>query len=309
MPEKLVAVIMLNWNRVNDTIACIKSILAGDYKNLKFFVVDNGSNDKNEVGQIIKAFEDISVLSLPDNLGFTGGMNAGIKYVMEKFPEIDYFMILDNDMIVDSKCVSSAISVLDSEHDVDVIGAAVYNFNGELQYSAANINFWVNVVLPTSYYFKSKYNETKRFTVTYLSFWCSFVRREVFDVVGLFSDFFIAWDDVDFSWRITKKGMKMIYLPKSKVFHKDTILNNGSGKLQYYGTRNKFIVAQRILPKWQYWLFLLYMFTINLAGLTVYYILVDRNIRRLKHFYKGVDDGYFYACMEESLRSYQDTSV
>ncbi|MCK4725373.1 MAG: glycosyltransferase, partial [Anaerolineales bacterium] len=41
----LVAVVIVNWERPEDTIHCIRSVLASNYPNFEIILVDNGSSD------------------------------------------------------------------------------------------------------------------------------------------------------------------------------------------------------------------------------------------------------------------------
>ena len=55
--EPLVAIIILNWNGADDTLACIASLQKLSYRNNKIVVVDN-SSDGNDIKQIQSAFGD-----------------------------------------------------------------------------------------------------------------------------------------------------------------------------------------------------------------------------------------------------------
>lgn len=76
MHSDVVAVI-LNWNCAEDTVRCLRSVLSGDSVP-EVVVVDNGSDD-HSVDVLKQCADPFSLLTLEDNLGFAGGMNAGIR--------------------------------------------------------------------------------------------------------------------------------------------------------------------------------------------------------------------------------------
>ena len=46
------------------------------------------------------------------------------------------------------------------------------------------------------------------------------IRPVAFDVVGLWDErFFIYYDDVDWSWRASRRGLRLLYLPSVRVKH------------------------------------------------------------------------------------------
>ena len=47
-------------------------------KDAKIYVIDNGSND-NSVNFLKSSFTEVNIIELPNNLGFAGGYNEGLK--------------------------------------------------------------------------------------------------------------------------------------------------------------------------------------------------------------------------------------
>jgi len=67
------------------------------YPNLKILLVDNGSDD-HDGEQLKQQFDDITLLRLAENFGFSGGCNAGIDYGLDK--QSDFVWLLNNDAVV-----------------------------------------------------------------------------------------------------------------------------------------------------------------------------------------------------------------
>ncbi len=93
-----VALVVLNWNGREDTLRCLDSLALVDYPSLEVLVVDNGSSD-GTVEAVRAAHPAVSVLELGDNLGYTGGNNAGLQWALAR--PYDLVGVLNNDTVVD----------------------------------------------------------------------------------------------------------------------------------------------------------------------------------------------------------------
>src|SRR5438309_331081 len=116
-PRPKVAIVVLNWNGWRETIEGLESVRRLIYPNYQVIVVDNGSTDgsvdqlRGWMGQ--KGLADDSVDELrvrpqpqdakwvlvanPDNLGFSDGVNVGIKRALAAPSPPEYVFLLNND--------------------------------------------------------------------------------------------------------------------------------------------------------------------------------------------------------------------
>ena len=77
-----VAVVVLNWNGLDDTRACVRSLLAQGYGNCAVHVVDNGS-DNAEAEVLEREFVGAAEIHRnAHNLGFTGGHNILLRSLL-----------------------------------------------------------------------------------------------------------------------------------------------------------------------------------------------------------------------------------
>ena len=81
--DKLVAIILVNYNGYRDTVNCVHSILLSEYKNYKIIVVDNASTNNEELKKDKFLNENTDLLFLDKNIGFSGGNNRGIEYAQK----------------------------------------------------------------------------------------------------------------------------------------------------------------------------------------------------------------------------------
>src|SRR5712692_5325720 len=86
-------IIVLHFGNPEITKACIRSIKKNVSEFEQIVVVDN--NVLN-----LKATKNVVVIKNKKNLGYAGGMNAGIRYALSK--KADYLLLLNNDTLVES---------------------------------------------------------------------------------------------------------------------------------------------------------------------------------------------------------------
>ena len=89
-----VTVVVLNWNGLADTLECLNSLVRLDYPTHEVVVVDNGSTD-GSVQVFREQFPMATVFETGENLGYTGGNNAGLRHALAQ--GADYVLLLNND--------------------------------------------------------------------------------------------------------------------------------------------------------------------------------------------------------------------
>jgi GT2 family glycosyltransferase len=75
-------VVVLSWFGRDDTLPCVRSLVDGSPE-ATVLVVDNGSYD-GTLEDVARAFPGVRTLQTGANLGFTGGMNAGLRWALDR---------------------------------------------------------------------------------------------------------------------------------------------------------------------------------------------------------------------------------
>jgi GT2 family glycosyltransferase len=128
-----VTIVVLNWNHAEETIVCLDSLRVAELGGASVLVVDNGSRD-GSVAAIRARFPQQEILALPENVGFAGGNNAGIRHALARGAEAVLLLNNDTDVAPDflppllealnsnPRCaaVSSAVLRRDRPHMIDV---------------------------------------------------------------------------------------------------------------------------------------------------------------------------------------------
>lgn len=252
-----VAVIILNYKGVKDTIECVDSIINSRFEkgvSLEIVVIDNGSNDGSR--EKLKELNGIKLIESNVNLGFSGGMNIGIKFALKN--NYEAIIIINNDVIVDK---DFAHYLIETAKKADIISPKIYfapgfefhksryknNELGKVIWYAGGQIDWDNILgnhIGVDEVDIGQFNKGKE--IDFATGACMFIKKEVFEKIGLFDEkYFLYLEDMDFCHRAKKAGFKIIFEPKAILWHKNAQSAGGSGSnLQdYYITRNRLIFA------------------------------------------------------------------
>lgn len=286
---KVVSVIV-NYKNPFDTIECVDSLLRNNYENLDIIIVDNASGDGSfeTLRDHYSGTSKVRVIFSKENRGYAGGNNIGIKLALKEGAE--YILILNNDTIVPMELVETLVKVSVSLEDKAVIGTKIYYFDQKDKLWFAGGYF--SRLRASGYHTgigqidNGQFNRQRE--VTFLTGCLLFVPKRIFEVVGLFDEkFFLYGEDLDFSLRVLAKGFKLVYTPKTAVWHKvsashKTDSQRVSSLMLYYTNRNRFLIARKWLSAFEKILFILYFIPTR-----VLLVFLKRNLGYLA----GIKDG------------------
>lgn len=260
---KNVSIVLVNWNGYKDTLACLRSLRKLKTKGVSVttIVVDNGSTN-DSVMRISEAFPDVILLRLSRNEGFSGGNNRGIRYAY--LHGASYIWLLNNDTIVDP----DALSLLEAFADpsVGIAGSKIYfapghefhkdrytkNEQGHVFWYAGGLIDWRNMYASHRGVDEVDHGQYDQDLDTDFVTGCSLMmRREVVETVGYLDDrFFLYLEDLDYGLRAKDAGYRLLYYPKSVVWHVNAGSSGGAGKPihDYYFTRNRLLIGFRYAP-------------------------------------------------------------
>ncbi|MCK4592212.1 glycosyltransferase family 2 protein [Candidatus Parcubacteria bacterium] len=244
--QKEVYIIVLNWNGKDDTIECIESLQKINYSNYKIVIVDNGSED-DSVSEIKKQFSEVKIIENKKNLGFAGGNNIGIKYAINS--GAGYVLLINNDTTVEENFLSELIEMGESDKKIGILGSKIYFYSepNRIWFAGGKVNWLKNkgTHIGLDQIDNGQYDKTKE--TDYLTGCCLLIKREVVEKIGVLAeDYFLYYEDTDFSLRTKNIGYKCIFVPRSKIYHKiSRSTKPGSSNYIYYHTRNGLVLAKR----------------------------------------------------------------
>jgi GT2 family glycosyltransferase len=241
----LVAIIILNWNGLKDTLECLESVHRQEYPNFDVIVVDNASTD-NSVQGIRHAWPEVVLLENRENIGYTGGNNVGMHYAVDC--GADYVWLLNNDTTVSPDALSRLVAKGEKEPDVGLVSPAVYYYE-----DPARVQFRGGLVDEENYRLVLVKDDEdceailgSRADDVWLTGTALLVKRQVIDRIGyLRAGLFAYWEDVDYSLRSSRCGsFRNVMEPTASIYHKGPLPESMQSQRPphyfYYMTRNKF---------------------------------------------------------------------
>jgi len=278
--------VILNWQRPDDTVACIRSVRSNTYTNLQLLVVDNGSAD-NSVAVISAAFPNVELLALPENLGFAGGNNAGINHALNA--GADLILLLNNDTVLDPNVVSELVRALDENETSAIAVPKICYFDDPSRIWAAGCRWRRFPPRVTMIGFnKTDGNEFDRpRELTYATGCALLVRRGVFETIQGFDPLFKNYhEDYDFCYRARQNGHRLLYVPQARVLHKvSQSLGENAPDRWYFLGRNSVLFYQPGV-RFSWWALLGFLGWVTIREV------VNGHLAQIPAFWKGVRDGF-----------------
>ena len=245
-----VTVIILNWNGYDDTYECIESLQRITYKNCEILLIDNGSDTEN-ILKLENKFEKIKIIRSKENLGYSGGNNIGINYALQQ--NADFILLLNNDTIVEPDFLNYLISEMLENTSVGITVPKInYYKNPELVWYAGGYiskirgsGFTIGEGDLSKNHIKNKY-------VTFATGCCLLIKSDVIkDIHLLDENYFLYLEDVDYCMRCSLAGYKILFVARSKIYHKVSISSKKQNYLLplYYVTRNRFYFVKKFNPR------------------------------------------------------------
>ncbi|MFZ6017577.1 MAG: glycosyltransferase family 2 protein [Nitrospirota bacterium] len=255
-----VAIIVLNWNGLKDTIECLESLKKITYPNYEVIVVDNGSKG-NDADVLEEKYKDyIKVIRNKENLGFTGGNNVAIHYAIYRKYPVDYVFLLNNDAIIEKDCLTHLVSVA-CKTNAGIVGAIIVEESAsERQFAGCSGNYPLirQFFQPlVRWPFPPHGFENDFWTCFWVSGAAMLIRKEtlrdVYASTGRYlnNQLFLYGDELDFCTTARKLGYESITTKQAIVYHPKRATSSG-GKYNpvayYYCTRNHILLAREMLP-------------------------------------------------------------
>ena len=134
-----IKILILNWNGIDVIHDCLKSIESLLYDNYSVTVIDNNSDDLS-IDYIKNNFNNIDILELPENYGYSKGYNMAFDYFLND-TGIDYYLLLNNDTIVnDVNMLNILINSSLKFGDNNIYSPIILNSKNKIWYAGGIVN-------------------------------------------------------------------------------------------------------------------------------------------------------------------------
>lgn len=245
--DQNICIIVLNWQNWQDTVQCLTSLqMLPAIKNISVIVCDNGST--NQAPQHILAWarqyytaKDIQMVTMPltrtktvlspfifiqtgENLGFAGGNNVGIRFVLAS-GQCDYIWLLNSDTVVDVHALASLYGFAQAYPKTALIGSTVlYYDDPDIVQCAGGCRYNPLLTKIANALEGEPLQYTEQFDhvdLDYIYGASLFMRVAAIRTVGLLNEeYFLFYEELDYTQRLKKRGYQIAWCRYSFVFHK-----------------------------------------------------------------------------------------
>ena len=208
-----VFIIILNYNGLEVLKKCLTSVFKIDYPNFEIVVVDNNSSD-GSLEMARANFSKAIFIKNEENLGFAAGNNVGIKFALER--AADFILMLNADVEVEKNFLTQLIDTVAENEKIGIASPVIFDGETrEIWFSGGHINWWR---LKTIH--EKNIQTEKFFPSPFITGCAMLVKVAVFQRIGLLDeDFFLYWEDADFSLRSKRAGFQNVVVSTSWIYH------------------------------------------------------------------------------------------
>ena len=254
------AVVILNWNGKDYLEKFIPSVLECMPEGDELYVADNGSDDGSL--ELLRSMwpDQVRLILLDRNYGFTGGYNRALRHLDTERPgEFDYYLLLNSDIEVTPGWLSELESFMDDRPRCAVCAPKILSFccRNRFEHAGASGGFVDRWYYP---YCRGRIlnrieEDRGQYDMPCRVFWASgaacMVRTDVWrQLGGLDESFFAHMEEIDLCWRLRSRGHNVVCLPSSSVYHVGgATLKKDNPHKTFLNFRNNLLMLYKNLPE------------------------------------------------------------
>ncbi|MBP2436508.1 glycosyltransferase family 2 protein [Microbacterium amylolyticum] len=244
-----VLVVVLNWNGVDDTMDCLDALSQQTHAHADVLVIDNGSAGDDVARLRARAAGGTFLLhEEPENLGFAGGVNVGIRRGLRE--GYDAIALLNNDAVPEPEWLAALVAAIDREDASIATGLLLREsddpaLRGTIDTAGDELSIW-GMPFPRGRGLPRE-QAPPAGRVFSASGGASLFRSSLFREIGAFDEqFFAYFEDVDVGFRARLAGHEIVYDPAALAFHR---IGATSGRIPGFTVRQTFKNLPLLLVK------------------------------------------------------------
>jgi len=227
-----VRAVILCWRAADKALEAARSVLGGHDVSVDLVVVDNASGD-GSADALRDALGSDHVLETDENYGYSGGMNTGIRHLLDG--SYDPVLLLTQDTTLAPGALDKMLDAA-SRADAGIAGPAVYYGDRAGGVLSAGFRFapWRSALRPIR-----ALPSDRPYPVDAVDGCCMLIRPEILKEVRFDTRYFMYMEEMDFCHRAHQLGWDIVVVPDAEARHeKDDV-----PRFQYfaYMGRNRYL--------------------------------------------------------------------
>ncbi len=206
-----VVAVVLNWNLPDDTVRCVRSLLAGRYDGLRVVVVDNGSSD-NSLEVFRRELPTAEVVDTGANRFYAGGINVGIERALALGAK--WVLLLNNDTVASPDMVQQLVQA-GQNSTTALVAPSVYRLDAPERLWDAGTHWPRWRPLP-----RRARLEAGPYAVDMVTGCAMLLRAEALRNSGVFDERYVMYyEDADLCTRLRRMGWGIVVAPAARLWH------------------------------------------------------------------------------------------
>jgi len=209
MSSAPLSVVIVSWNGMRHLPECLAALLPQLPPDAEVILVDNGSTDGMPAWAQAN-HPQLRVIALPENLGFAGGVNTGIRAARG-----DLLLLINDDAFVEPSFVAALLDVMAQRPDIGAAGGVLLFAHRPEIVASAGIRVrhdWLALDLWAGQLAAQLPTDPQ--PIMGASGGAALYRRALLEDIGLMEpNFFSYLEDVDLAWRALKAGFRVVEVP------------------------------------------------------------------------------------------------
>ena len=247
----LLSVVVLSYDRPAYLRQALSALVAQRVASREILVVDNHSPSSKAVADVVAGFTEVRLLALPTNLGFTGGMNAGLAQATGR-----YVLLTEDDIVVEPGCLEAFLEGSRKAGDRAVLTGVMLD-DGTRRIRCAGGEIALGPPFRMRVIGAGEPLATVRdepYQVSFAPGALLFLSRDAVRTLrGFRAEYFMYFEDVELCLRAQRLGMPITVVPGARVVHLPPGAGPVSQQIEYHKVKNLlatyFLHARlRVLP-------------------------------------------------------------
>ncbi len=238
--DPLLSVVIVTYDTASLLYLCLSALRDHADVPCEVIVVDNASKD--ETGELLARVRGPRVVRNPKNEHFLRGSKQGAEMAEGRF-----LLFLNSDAIIRPRALSSALSLLESDSGIGLVGGKLISPNGLLQEAGAGFDTDAHPYafgrgdMPYSPAYMCQRD------VAYCSAAFALTPRRLFSKLGGFDPLFAPayFEDADYCFRLWRAGWRVVYDPDAICTHVERASSSRSSTTEALFARNQIMFRSR----------------------------------------------------------------
>jgi len=283
----LVTIITVNYNQVAVTHEMLASVQHLTYPALEVIVVDNGSPTNAFTAADAARYPNVKLLSSAKNLGFAGGNNLALREAQGA-----YALLINNDTELTPDLIERLLEPMEANPAIAIVCPKIRYYQPEnlIQFAGYRpLNGYLGQTTPYGGKEVDQGQYDQPGPTHFAHGAAMMVRRSAWEQVGLMAEeFFLYYEELDWSCQFRRAGYQIYYQPTALVRHKESVSVGKANPLKvYYVTRNRIYFMRRNTRGLQRLLFFLFFIVLAVPKHVLTYLLKGQRAY-LSAFVRGV---------------------